>query len=241
MTKGMEVLSVNASDMIERALTVLRQGGVIVYPTETAYGLGGDWTKPSVHRRVRQIKGRGKKKPLSVIVSDLAMARKFVHFSRISAVLVRRYWPGPLSLVLPLTAYALRAYRGHARKFTRTDAEKLSTDDTTLSLRISSHPAAQRLVRGLEKPLIATSANLSGNATLYDARAIARAFAKRKYQPDLIIDAGRLSLVRPSTVIAVQGDKVEVLREGPITINPNDKFQMSSKWPMTKPQWPINV
>src|SRR3989338_6488913 len=221
MTKGMEVLSVNASDMIERALTVLRQGGVIVYPTETAYGLGGDWTKPSVHRRVRQIKGRGKKKPLSVIVSDLAMARKFVHFSRISAVLVRRYWPGPLSLVLPLTA--------HARKFTRTDAEKLSTDDTTLSLRISSHPAAQRLVRGLEKPLIATSANLSGNATLYDARAIARAFAKRKYQPDLIIDAGRLSLVRPSTVIAVQGDKVEVLREGPITINPNDKFQISNK------------
>ena len=187
----MRIVSLRDLHAIRLALGILRKGGVVAYPTETAYGMGGDWTKPSVHRRVRQIKGRKKTKALSVIVSSVAMARKFVHFPRISAVLAKRYWPGPLSLVLPLK---------------HTPSRK------------AGHPSQE----GIPLPRRGTGGGM------------ARAFAKRKYKPDLIIDAGRLKRVKPSTVVVMDGDKVKVVREGPIRVN--FKAQSSNVKGMLKTQ-----
>ena len=228
----MRIVSLRDLHAIRLALGILRKGGVVAYPTETAYGMGGDWTKPSVHRRVRQIKGRKKTKALSVIVSSVAMARKFVHFPRISAVLAKRYWPGPLSLVLPLKHTPSRK-AGHPSQ-EGIPLPRRGTGAGTLSVRVSPHPIANALVKKLGRPLIATSANVSGAVTLYDARAIARAFAKRKYKPDLIIDAGRLKRVKPSTVVVMDGDKVKVVREGPIRVN--FKAQSSNVKGMLKTQ-----
>ena len=189
---------VNDPNVIARALAVLRRGGVIVYPTETAYGLGGDWTKQSVHRRIRLLKGRPTSKQLSVIISSQAMAEKYVHFSVSARELAKKYWPGPLSLVVPLK-------KGKG----------------TLSIRISPHPIARQLVRKLGRPLIATSANISGGETLYRADDVVREFSARKHKPDLIIDAGALPKRRPSTIVQVFEDgSCSILREGPIKINP---------------------
>lgn len=207
----MKVLSVRDSNALREAIKVLQHCGVIVFPTETAYGLGGDWTKPSVHRRVRLIKGRNRGKPLSVVVSSRAMAEKYVYFSAYARSLAEKHWPGPLSLVLPLTAYARRAYRRSTQIKTQINAD-------TLSLRISPHPIAMKLARGLGRPLIATSANVSGTGARYDAQEIARVFARRKYKPDLILDAGTLKRVKPSTVVVVDGGTIKILREGSIKL-----------------------
>lgn len=192
----MRIVSVQNPNAIRLALEIIRKGGVVVYPTETAYGLGGDWTDRSVHARIRKMKGRERGKLFSIIVSSRAMARKYANFPKELSILARKFWPGPLSLVLPLR-------RGKG----------------TVSVRVSPHPVARGLVQKFGKPLIATSANISGAATLYDARAIAQVFAQRKHAPDLIINAGRLKRVKPSTVVAMEGGKMRVLREGPIKVN----------------------
>lgn len=201
----MQIVSAHDKDAIRHAIKVLQRGGVIVYPTETAYGLGGDWTNRSVHRAVRAIKGRPAGKELSVIVSSAAMAGRYVKLNRAARALAKEYWPGPLSLVLPL-----RQGSG------------------TLSLRISPHPLAQRLVRSLGRPLIATSANVSGSKTLYNARVVVKEFAGCAIKPDLVLDAGGLPQRKPSTVVRVYEDgSIEVLREGLIRINVKIKNQKS--------------
>jgi len=193
----MRVLSASDPRVLQQAIKILKDGGIIVYPTETSYGLGGDWTRASVHRRIMAIKGRPVGKQLSVIVSSLSSAERYVRFNRVARALARKFWPGPLSLVLPL-----------------------KKSKNTLSLRVSPHPFASRLVRSLGRPLIATSANISGSETLYHAEAVFKEFQDRHARPDLIIDAGNLPRRRPSTVARVHEDGfIEVLRQGPISIS----------------------
>ncbi|MEW6610197.1 MAG: L-threonylcarbamoyladenylate synthase [Patescibacteria group bacterium] len=239
----MQAVSVSEHNMIQIAVTVLRKGGVVVYPTETSYGLGGDWTNPRVHEKVRRIKQRPAEKQLPVIVSTHAIAAQYVEFFPLARKLAHTFWPGPLSLVLPLKRHTLSSKKssgffrfspllggetqrqqvplpkkGEARLLTPGgEGEGVGG---ALSLRISSHPIAQKLARGLGRPIIATSANISGGENLYSAAAVVREFQRRKHRPDLIIDAGTLPRRKPSTIIQVHLDgEMDVLRRGPIPIS----------------------
>lgn len=185
----------NRKKVVKTALAVLKTGGVIVYPTETSYGLGADFFNPKAVKKVYQIKGRKFNKPLSAIVSSLAMAKKLVKFDTASQKLAKEHWPGPLTLVLP---------------------EKRSSK--TLALRISSNQLALSVVKKLKRPLTATSANLSGKGEFYSAEDIVKQFKNRKYQPDLVVDGGRLPKVKVSTIARVSRGKIEVLRPGVIKI-----------------------
>lgn len=177
------------------SLCILRNS-VFVYPTETCYGLGADAERSDLAERIYHIKGRDFKKPLSFIVADMDMASRMVNFSKTAQDLAERYWPGPVTLVLP----ARQAF------------------NSFIALRISSHPIAQQISRTLNKPIIATSANISKGKECYSIDDVIEQFLNRDIQPDFIIDGGNLKICPPSTVIKVIGENLEILREGEIKL-----------------------
>jgi len=145
---------------------------------------------------------------LSVIVSDLKMAKKIVKFNQVSFKLVKKYWPGPLTLVLEVPNSQPKAGRPQADNF------------QTLGLRISSNKLATSLVKKLGRPITATSANVSGRGECYSIIKVINQFRNKKYKPDLIIDAGKLPREKTSTIIQCFNKEIIVLRQGNININP---------------------
>ncbi len=192
----------NLDEIIAEAVKVLAAGGVIVYPTETAYGLGADYFSDVAVAKVYAIKQRAENKFLTAIVSDLAMAEKLVIFDDQARQLAAKYWPGALTMVLPCRFYGQKKYFPE-----------------TLGLRISSNTFCQKLTRISQMPLVSTSANISGREALYSVDHIKEQFAHLDIQPDLLINAGNLPLTPPSTIIKIEAGAVEVLRQGKIIIN----------------------
>lgn len=197
----MEVVKINPRKperkVLEKAVNILKKGGVIVYPTETCYGLGADAENKSAVKRIFKIKKRKFEKSFLVLVSSLAMAKKYVIFNKLALKIAKKFWPGPLTLVLEVK-------------------DKKKFKSKTLGLRISSSKICQALVKKSNKPLISTSANLSGQPPIYSISEFLKQFKNKKYQPDLILDAGRLPKVSPSTIIDLTKDYPKILREGPI-------------------------
>ncbi len=203
MMKEIKLTKNNVLAVIQEATAILDNGGVIVYPTETSYGLGGDFYDDQAIEKIYQIKQRDKKKPLPVIVPDLTSASTLVHFSKKSLELAMKHWPGPLTLVLPYRYYPMH---------------KNFAD--FLALRISSHLFVQELLLNFARPLISTSANISEQASCFTAQSIRQIFAGQPHQPDLFINAGSLPITAASTIIKVdQNDAMQILRQGHIMEN----------------------
>ena len=194
----MNLLAGSHPEVVGRAVKILQQGGVIVYPTETAYGLGPDYLNPRAVKKIYQIKGRHFNKPVSVIVGSLAMAKKFARFNKITHSLAKEYWPGALTLVL--------------------ESKNQKSKNQTLALRVSANRLASKIVKKLGRPITSTSANLSGKVECYTAAEAMNQFKNKKYQPDLIIDAGRLPKRKVSTIVRVDKNNLTVLRQGGVKI-----------------------
>ena len=191
----------NKAQVLQTALEVLNKGGVIVYPTETSYGLGCDFYNEAAVAKIYKIKNRDKKSPLSVIVPDIIAASALVEFSDKSRRLALGQWPGPLTLVLP---YKYCEIQHHC--------------DNYLALRVSSHPIADALVNNFAKPIVATSANISDNPDSYTPEDIKKQFKDSKIKPDLFINVGELPERANSTIVKFAGIKGEILRQGDIKI-----------------------
>jgi len=182
--------------LIEKAVDILKNGGLIVYPTETCYGIGCDALNENAVEKVYRVKKREKKKPLSIIVSSLEMMRKYGKITKEVEYLVKKFMPGPLTIVVEKK---------------RTIPDILNPKE--IAFRISSHPIAQQLVKELDKPITATSANISGSKPIYSSEEIVKIFNGKV---DMIIDSGNLPLIQPSTIIRVKKSKIELIREGAI-------------------------
>ena len=186
-------------DPLAPALERLRAGGVVVFPTESVYGLGADATNAAAVDRLVAVRGREVGKPILVLVRDLAMAEAMSSaFPPLARRLARRLWPGPLTLVVPAQP-SLPA--------------PLTAGTGTIGVRVPGHPIAAALVAGLDRPLTAPSANPPGAAP---PRTIA---AARGYFGDEVgayVDGGELP-GGVSTVLAVEGDAIHVLRQGLVT------------------------
>lgn len=176
----------------------LRRGAVMLYPTETIYGLGCDARNTKALARICALKGRPKGKPFIVLVRDLRMAKRVAYFSEKAEQLAKRFWPGPLTLVLPLRQRALPA-----RYFGK-----------TIALRVSPHPFARALFRHAEFLLISTSANRSGSPPAHSVGQLKRQFGARIKKIDIIIDAGVLPRRMSSTVVDLTEGTPKLLREG---------------------------
>ncbi len=193
----------NLDEVASEAASILIQGGVIVYPTETAYGLGADYFNEEAVKKIFLIKQREADKPLPVIVSDWAMAEELVIFDDELRQILAQHWPGPLTAVLPFRLF------GQKKHFPE-----------NLGLRISSHVFCQKLASLIKRPIVSTSANISGSGALYSMEQIKEQFSQLNIQPDLLINAGNLPLTPATTVIRSLAGKIEILRQGKINIYP---------------------
>jgi L-threonylcarbamoyladenylate synthase len=199
-----KLTSRNTEATIKQTVAALIAGKTVVYPTETFYGLGCAAGKRETIKKIYRIKGRGKNKALPFLLADMRMARKYLKFNQAARKLAKKYWPGPLSLVLPVTAAGKKL-------FAAADA----------GVRISSYQFATRLVKVLGQPLVSTSANPSSQPSASSASAVIKYFNHRRYKPDLIIDAGRLPKSKGSTFVSLTGREPKILRQGDVEVTFN--------------------
>ncbi len=190
---------------IEFVVRALEGGQVIVYPTETCYGLGCDVTNELAVQKIFQIKKRQLDKPLLVVASEMAMMLDYLDYSPQLVEISEKYWPGPLTAVVPLRPEVdlPAGVVGPGR---------------TIAFRITDHPLASELSAKLGKPIVSTSANIASMDSPYDVDSVLEMFEGQGYQPDIIIDAGTLPHRSPSTVVKVSDGKLEVLRQGEIVV-----------------------
>jgi L-threonylcarbamoyladenylate synthase len=186
---------------IAEAAAIIGKGGLVAFPTETVYGLGADATSEAAVARIYAAKGRPSFNPLIAHVATLADAKAQGVFSTEASRLARLFWPGPLTLILPLARTATVCARARAGQ-------------TTIALRIPSHPAALSLIAAVRRPLAAPSANRSGRVSPVTAAHVAQDLGSAI---DLILDDGACSVGLESTIIACLDNAPRLLRPGGIS------------------------
>lgn len=188
-----------ANKALEPALALLRAGEVVAIPTETVYGLAGDATSGEAVARIYEAKGRPRFNPLIAHVGDMAMAERIGRFDPLSRRLAQAFWPGPLTLVLPMQPDA--------------GIHPLATAGLdTIALRMPRGFGA-KLIATLGRPLAAPSANTSGRISGTTAQAVAADLGQRIR---LVVDDGATPVGLESTIVKVEDGKVRLLRPGGI-------------------------
>lgn len=185
---------------IAEAAALIREGLPVAIPTETVYGLAADATNGTAVARIYAAKGRPSFNPLIVHVLSLGDAERIAVFDDKARALARRFWPGPLTLVLPLRPES-------------PIASLVTAGLATIALRCPAHPAVRDLLEASGVPLAAPSANASGRISPTRAEHVAASLNGRI---PLIVDAGQTAHGLESTIVAVDGGKVRLLRPGPI-------------------------
>ncbi|OAN53565.1 L-threonylcarbamoyladenylate synthase [Sphingobium sp. TCM1] len=189
------------AESLREAALLIRAGEPVAVPTETVYGLAADATDSHAVAAIYSAKGRPSFNPLIVHVADIAMARALADFSPVAERLAERFWPGPLTLVLPV-----RADSGLSPLVT--------AGLPTVALRLPAHPAMRALIRESGRPLAAPSANRSGSISPTRAEHV---LASLNGKVRMILDEGPTSEGLESTIAAPETKRVRLLRPGPIT------------------------
>jgi L-threonylcarbamoyladenylate synthase len=191
------------SDAIADAARLIAEGQCVAIPTETVYGLAADATNGAAVTRVYEAKGRPSFNPLIVHVADLATARKFAAFDKRAEMLAAAFWPGPLTLVLPV-------------KPSGGIASLVTAGLETIAIRVPRHRAMQALLAASGKPLAAPSANASG--TISPTRA-EHVLASLNGRIPLIVDDGPTEQGIESTIVRQVFGMTRILRHGPVTVD----------------------
>ncbi len=193
-------LDLPEESVISAAADVIRNGGVIVYPTETLYGIGADARNALAVRKVIAAKRRQDAKPILVLVDSVEMLQTLVaEIPETAFALMKRFWPGPLTIVFKAAGNV---------------PEEITQGSGTIGIRISAHKFCIVLLRTCACPITSTSANVSGEPVHRTVPDIRRALDTCV---DLYIDAGTLPESKPSTVISVVDDPPKLIREGVIS------------------------
>lgn len=200
----MEIVKINpknpSSALIKEASSILKEGGVIVYPTDTVYGLGVDATNKKAIEKVYKIKGRTFRKPLLVIVSNIKMAEKFCEITQTAKKLIKKFWPGAVSFVLRKNEKGRR---------------ELKIKGKTIGLRMPKSPISLEIAKKFGRPFTSTSANLAKRPPCYSLGEIQKQFGKKKLAlVNLMLDCGYLPKRETSTIIDLSSTKPKILREG---------------------------
>lgn len=206
---------------ISRAAAILRAGGVIAFPTETVYGLGANVFDARAVARVFEIKGRPRFDPLIAHVSDRRQAQSLVgSFPKMARKLARRFWPGPLTLVLPKSDRV---------------PDIVTAGLPTVAIRMPDHPTALALIREAGVPLAAPSANPFGHISPTMAEHVRRQLGK---QVDLVLDGGRCPVGIESTIISLVGGKPALLRAGGVAVEDIETVVGPVLRPTSDPDYP---
>jgi len=183
----------------------LHHGEVLAAPTETAYGLLALATSARAVKKVFKIKGRAPNQASAILVADLKMAQKYGKFSPVALRLAKKYWPGPLTLVVPVRSMGRLA--------------RATIKDGYIGMRVPRQKFLLKLLKKINQPLTATSANISGQKNLYSAQQVIKQLQKRGLK--FLVDGGNLPPRPTSTVVQIKGNQIKVLRTGAIKIMKN--------------------
>ena len=197
----MKILKINKKNfkkVVKTILRLIKEGKVVVCPTDTVYGLICDAVNKKAVAKVFKIKKRESKKPLPIFVKDLKMANKFAKINKRQKTFLKSVWPGRVTAVLERKKTKIKLY-GIAKK--------------TIALRIPKYELLLSLAKQLNRPLTGTSANISGKPASTKIQEVVSQFNGQRYQPDLIIDADNLKPSKPSTVIDLTDKKLKILRK----------------------------
>ena len=196
-----EIISADSPDCSQHAAAVIRGGGIVAFPTETYYGLGVNPFDHKALRRLFEIKERPRSKAILVIIDTIEQLNLLVSdFPEPYKALTKKYWPGALTLIFP-------ALPG---------LSKLLTGNTeTIGIRMSSSKTATGICRACGIPVSATSANISGKSPSTSVDDVLQYFGSRI---DLAVDGGKTVAAHCSTIAAVDGGRVRIVRPGMVTI-----------------------
>ena len=184
---------------VAKAVDVLKAGGIIVFPTETYYALGADAYQEAAVRRIFDIKQRPENKPMILLIAGReALNRLVADIPHTAEILIKKFWPGPLTLVFNASPSLPPALLGGTGK---------------VAIRLPAHRLIRDLVVALDGPLTGTSLNLSGRPSISDPRDV-YAFGREKV--DLILDGGSTPGGAPSTLVDITVEPPRILREGRI-------------------------
>ena len=187
-----------SSEALAQAAETLRSGGLVAFPTETVYGLGADATDDRAVAKVFAAKGRPQFNPLIAHIADAEAAARLVILDARANRLAARFWPGPLTMVLP-------------RRADCPVSQLAGAGLATLAVRVPAHPLALDLLRATGRPVAAPSANRSGRISPTSAADVAADLGDRV---DLILDGGPGEIGVESTVLDLSGSVARILRQG---------------------------
>ena len=202
----MDVRGCPAKGVLQEAATLLREGGLVAFPTETVYGLGANALDGKAVLRIFEAKGRPPDNPLIVHVSEPSGADRVAFVPDLGRRLMERFWPGPLTLVMP------------AREIV---PASVTAGLTTVAVRMPSQPVALELIRLAGVPVAAPSANLSGRPSPTDAGAVEEDLGERV---EMILDGGATQVGVESTVLDITGERAALLRPGGVPIETLEEF-----------------
>lgn len=187
-----------AADMIEASVRALRSGGIVAYPTDTLYGLAVDPANERAVGALLALKGRGVDRALPLVAGDPAQAQAAAHLTPLARRLAERFWPGPLTLVVPAAMVFARG---------------VAAGNGTVAIRVPAQAIARALAKGLGRPITATSANRTGQAPAVTAADVLAAVGGAI---DVMLDAGPAPGGAPSTIVDASGDVPRLLRAGAV-------------------------
>jgi len=190
------------NDLLQKIYDVIISSKLIICPTESSYLLGGNIFDKRVLEKIFSLKGRSTIKPLPAIVSDDGSARELVVFNDIADKLCARFWPGPLTIILPIRDKRLEAGYGQSG---------------TLGLRVPAFPVLKQILEFIKLPLISTSANVSNAAEPYTLDDLIVSTTALAEEIDLVLFAGPLPRNPPSTVLDLSHGDLHFVREGALS------------------------
>jgi len=194
---GVGNLSSQVALQVDRAIEILKAGGVVAFPTDTVYGLGGDAFNIEVAERIYEVKQRPRHLPLPILLADLTQIASVVgSVSGIARFLMRCFWPGGLTLVLQ-------------KKDSLPDI--ITAGGNRVAVRIPDHIVPLTLIREFGEPVIGTSANISNKPSPVTAEEVEQQLGSRI---DMVIDMGKCPGGLESTVVDVTGEAPVILRQG---------------------------
>jgi L-threonylcarbamoyladenylate synthase len=187
------------SQNIRVASQIVSNGGLVVYPTDTVYGLGCDPFNVKAVKRVFRVKGE-RKKPLPILACSVADLEKIARLSDVARKIAAKFWPGPLTVIVP-------------KKPALPDI--VTNDLDSVGVRVPKHDMAIQLIRLSDGLLVGTSANKTGQKPACTA---SEALEQLGEEVDVVLDGGKALLEKPSTVADLTTEELKILREGPVAL-----------------------
>lgn len=179
----------NSKNALNKAAKAIKEGGVVVFPTDTVYGFLADASNKKAVEKIYKIKKRPRSKPLAVFVKDMKMAKQLAEITLKHEKILKKYWPGPYTFVL-----------------------KAKRRLETIALRVPKYKPLNDLLKKINKPLVQTSVNISGRPAITKIEEIKKTFGSNSAVGP-IFDAGNLPKHKPSVIMDLSATKIKILRK----------------------------